>query len=687
MHPRSIIPGRPWAGHAFRIAAVLLAVAFRASGAYQAVDYTYPLRAGLRWEYDVANVGTVVREVGSSTEWFPGRTAWSVRTSLAGTLLSVLWQSTDAGLQLHRIEYPLDDASLVLAQPLTFLPATFDVGQTYQASVKAGIAVSGQAGGLTGDFGVSVSVEAVERVTVPAGTYDAVKVRVQDTEGTVETWWLARGVGTVKLDSNLDGRWELRSTTATPALLPQILQQPQSQSVAAGSDVVFSVQATGGGSLDYRWQKGEADLAGQNGATLRLTSVTTADAGRYRVLVSNADGSVTSAEAVLTVQAVTPPAELRLTSVRAAAADRLEMRYASEAGRDYRIEASEDLRVWAEVGQSVGQDGETLASVILSKTEARRFFRVRLGAAGGGTAETVSPVPGQIYPGGTRMGGALFGIEFTIPDAWKGGMRVNTPTLVFGSDTLPGLILGTLGLAWTREDILADEAMRTGFEMDVGQGGAVRFQPIAAMQDLGNNRLRHAFSGFDQAGQGYWLGIEFVMHPDGGFMMFVGATTTGQSDTLKAELIRFADTVKTTHRPTNRAMIETLSGRSYQWAGESSDWYNGNLNGSASLSSWSEKFAFFCSRGTIEINTKSTGYASTSQSGGWSSTYMSLSYDSSTTEYGQFTIVTDPQYGDVMILATMKGYQVSPVRLEPNGTLLVGNQRLVPHGFFQCAGR
>ncbi|MCC7377159.1 MAG: immunoglobulin domain-containing protein [Verrucomicrobiales bacterium] len=660
--------------------------ATRCWGAYASAEFVYPLRTGLRWEYDVRNVGTVVREVGTSTTLFPGRTAWSVRSSLSGTLFGVQWLSSDAGLQLHRADYPLDDASLILGQPVTYLPATIEVGQNYQASVRAGVALGGQGGSLTGDFGVSVTVEATERVTVAAGAYDTLRVRVQDTEGTSETWWLARGIGVVMMDSNVDGHWELRSTTATAASPPQIVQQPQSRTVPPGAEVVFTVQATGTGQLSYRWQKGEADLPGQTTATLRLPSVSAADAGRYRVVVSNGDGSVTSADAVLAVEAVGPAAELKVTSVRDLVGNRLELKFGSEAGKDYRIESSVDLRTWTEAGQAAGLAQETTATVELARQEAGRFFRIRLGPTGG-SGDLVSPVPGQLYPAGTRLGGSLFGIEFAIPDAWKGGMRVNTPMLLFGSDTLPGLVLGTLGFAWTREDIMADPAMTTGFETDFGQGGKVRFQPTGAMQEVGSNRLRHEFSGVDQAGQGYWMGIEFVLHPDGGFMMFVGATTTAQSAQLKPELIKFADTVKTTWRPTNRAMIEAMSGRKYQWAGESSDWYNGNLNGSASLSSWSEKFAFFCSSGTMEINTKSTGYASTTQSGGWSSTYMSLSYDSSTTEYGQFTIVTDPQYGDVMILATLKGYQVTPIRLEANGSVLVGNQRLAPSGFFQCAGR
>ena len=50
--------------------------------------------------------------------------------------------------------------------------------------------------------------------------------------------------------------------------------------------------------------QGGANISGATTATLTLSSVTTANAGSYNVRVSNSGGSVTSAAATLTVNAV-----------------------------------------------------------------------------------------------------------------------------------------------------------------------------------------------------------------------------------------------------------------------------------------------------------------------------------------------------------------------------------------------
>lgn len=80
-----------------------------------------------------------------------------------------------------------------------------------------------------------------------------------------------------------------------------ITTQPQSQTAQAGSNVAFSVVASGLPSLHYQWQFNGQNLAGQTAASLSLTNVQFANAGGYLVIVSNAYGSVTSAVAQLTV--------------------------------------------------------------------------------------------------------------------------------------------------------------------------------------------------------------------------------------------------------------------------------------------------------------------------------------------------------------------------------------------------
>jgi hypothetical protein len=109
------------------------------------------------------------------------------------------------------------------------------------------------------------------------------------------------GMGTLVLD-------DLRVATSFAELFgsvtdapPQILTPPESQSVAAGGTVTFRVVASGTPPLYYQWQRAQTNLPGAVNSALTLSPVTAADAGAYRVIVSNAFGVATSDEALLTV--------------------------------------------------------------------------------------------------------------------------------------------------------------------------------------------------------------------------------------------------------------------------------------------------------------------------------------------------------------------------------------------------
>ena len=81
---------------------------------------------------------------------------------------------------------------------------------------------------------------------------------------------------------------------------PQIITQPQSQTVSVGSSVTFSVTASGTG-LSYQWYKGSTKISGATSDSYTIGSVKTSDAGSYKVTVSNSAGSVTSSTVTLTV--------------------------------------------------------------------------------------------------------------------------------------------------------------------------------------------------------------------------------------------------------------------------------------------------------------------------------------------------------------------------------------------------
>jgi hypothetical protein len=91
--------------------------------------------------------------------------------------------------------------------------------------------------------------------------------------------------------------------------VPYISKHPSSVTNNPGQLGSFTVNASGAGTLTYRWLFNGAPLAGANfggtnASTLYVTNSQTANAGNYSVVVSNSFGAVTSAVASLTVRSV-----------------------------------------------------------------------------------------------------------------------------------------------------------------------------------------------------------------------------------------------------------------------------------------------------------------------------------------------------------------------------------------------
>ncbi len=86
---------------------------------------------------------------------------------------------------------------------------------------------------------------------------------------------------------------------------PAISSQPQSQTIAAGSTAFFPMTAIN--TVSYQWQLNGANLTdcdritGTTSNLLSVADVSDADAGSYSVTLSNAVGSLTSANALLTI--------------------------------------------------------------------------------------------------------------------------------------------------------------------------------------------------------------------------------------------------------------------------------------------------------------------------------------------------------------------------------------------------
>jgi hypothetical protein len=97
---------------------------------------------------------------------------------------------------------------------------------------------------------------------------------------------------------------------------PSITQQPASRTVTVGERATFTCAGSGPGTLNYRWRRNGALIAGATGSSYTTPPTTPADNGVvFRCVVSNTFGSVTSSPATLTVTSNRRPTAQILTPV------------------------------------------------------------------------------------------------------------------------------------------------------------------------------------------------------------------------------------------------------------------------------------------------------------------------------------------------------------------------------------
>jgi len=104
--------------------------------------------------------------------------------------------------------------------------------------------------------------------------------------------------------ANAGGSVTSAVATLTVLVPPTISVQPASQMVLAGSNVTFSVGATGTLPLHHQWLFNGGPLANETNAMLVVSNAQPAVAGAYSVTVSNAAGVAASSNAVLSLGAL-----------------------------------------------------------------------------------------------------------------------------------------------------------------------------------------------------------------------------------------------------------------------------------------------------------------------------------------------------------------------------------------------
>jgi len=164
--------------------------------------------------------------------------------------------------------------------------------------------------------------------------------------------------------------------TVTVLIPPAIAAQPQNQSAVEGQDVTFSVTATGTAPLSYQWTFNGMPLPGGNEASITLQSVDLADAGEYRVVITNEAGSITSDATSLAVSVLPTVTPLYLSSPQMTSTG-FTFHLSATAGYTYVILASTNCQDWTPISTNLA----TTTNVAFTDAEAAnyavRFYRAR----------------------------------------------------------------------------------------------------------------------------------------------------------------------------------------------------------------------------------------------------------------------------------------------------------------------
>ena len=168
------------------------------------------------------------------------------------------------------------------------------------------------------------------------------------------------------------------SITATLSVRvpPTILAQPADLTTNVGGTAVFSVVATGTAPLGYQWHFNGVAAEGATGTSYTRTNVQAADAGVYSVVVSNAAGSVPSADALLSI--VQPQIE----SIQILPDQTVELNLSGVSG-DFALEVSTNLSSWSTLTNIMNAD-PSFTFRDMETNQPVRFYRVRLLPQGGG---------------------------------------------------------------------------------------------------------------------------------------------------------------------------------------------------------------------------------------------------------------------------------------------------------------
>ena len=174
--------------------------------------------------------------------------------------------------------------------------------------------------------------------------------------------------------TNASGATTSAVVTLTVLLPPEMLSEPQSQTVGVGQDATLQVVATGTAPLAYQWQHFGTNLPNATTSTFTQTNAQVSDSGDYYVVVTNFAGSVTSAVATLLVIAPVPG---EFKWVERLPDGSVQLRWDGHAAFTYTLETSTNLSSWLPLTDVISTNGVFEFTDLMATNGPQRFYRLR----------------------------------------------------------------------------------------------------------------------------------------------------------------------------------------------------------------------------------------------------------------------------------------------------------------------
>jgi photosystem II stability/assembly factor-like uncharacterized protein len=264
-------------------------------------------------------------------------------------------------------------------------------------------------------------------------------------------------------------------TPVPAAVAPTITAQPAALTVTEGDGAVFTVGASGSAPLAYQWKRGGVDIPGATASTYTLTTTTLSDDGAvFTVTVSNSAGSVTSAAAVLRVNARLRPPTITAqpASVTIAELNNVTLAVTVDGTPPfaYQWQRSADGVAYTDIA---GATGDRYTTPPLSRADSGVRYRVIVSNATGQSVTsdaaqiTVTPDAAVLLPSGGIVSGDNDNIRLQIAAGVLAGPTrfIFTPrTTIDGLPTGYTLVPGTAyDITWSGAGFVAAPQVTIGF--------------------------------------------------------------------------------------------------------------------------------------------------------------------------------------------------------------------------------